>query len=140
MKVVDSPPGTTSPSSPSNSSGFRTSTASAPSRRSIAACSRKFPCTARTPTRIVFQSRFGPWPRRHGRSRVVLVRRILVLAVASLALATGVASAAGPTFSGERLVGTLSDDFWEPTTAVDLHSGWVYQAVTGIGAHECANH
>jgi len=68
------------------------------------------------------------------------VRRILVLAVASLALATGIASAAGPTFSGERLVGTLSDDFWEPTTAVDLRSGWVYQAVTGIGAHECANH
>src|SRR3954463_3479276 len=49
MKVVDSPPGTTRPSSPSSCSGFRTSTASAPRRRSIAACSRKFPCTARTP-------------------------------------------------------------------------------------------
>src|SRR5207248_2216916 len=41
----------TSPSIPSSSSGFRTSTTSAPSRRSIAACSRKLPCTARTPIR-----------------------------------------------------------------------------------------
>ncbi len=47
--VVDSPPGMISPSSPSSCSGSRTSTASAPSRRSTAACSRKFPCTARTP-------------------------------------------------------------------------------------------
>src|SRR5262245_1737104 len=49
MNVVDSPPGTTSPSSPLSCSGLRTSTGSAPSRRSIAACSRKFPCRARTP-------------------------------------------------------------------------------------------
>ena len=49
MNVVDSPPGITSPSSPSSCSGLRTSTGSAPRRRSIAACSRKFPCTARTP-------------------------------------------------------------------------------------------
>src|SRR5262245_175931 len=49
MNVVDSPPGTTSPSSPSSCSGFRTSRGSAPSCRSIAACSRKFPCRARTP-------------------------------------------------------------------------------------------
>src|SRR6188508_54275 len=49
MNVVDSPPGITSPSRPASSSGFRTSTGSAPRRRSIAACSRKFPCTARTP-------------------------------------------------------------------------------------------
>src|ERR671939_2213481 len=49
MNVVDSPPGMTSPSSPCSSSGFRTSTTSAPRRRSIAACSRKFPWTASTP-------------------------------------------------------------------------------------------
>ena len=51
MNAVDSPPGMTSPSSPSSCSGLRTSTTSAPRRRSIAACSRKFPCTARTPIR-----------------------------------------------------------------------------------------
>src|SRR3954453_11774363 len=49
MNVVDSPPGTTRPSSASSCSGLRTSTTSAPRRRSIAACSRKFPWTARTP-------------------------------------------------------------------------------------------
>src|ERR671934_441743 len=49
MNVVDSPPGTTSPSSPSSCSGLRTSTTSAPRRRSMAACSRTFPWTARTP-------------------------------------------------------------------------------------------
>src|SRR5215212_9161163 len=49
MNVVDSPPGTISPSSPSSSSGLRISTASTPSRRSICTCSRKFPCTAKTP-------------------------------------------------------------------------------------------
>src|SRR5512133_563404 len=37
------------PSRSSSCSGLRTSTTSAPSRRSIEACSRKFPCTARTP-------------------------------------------------------------------------------------------
>src|SRR6186997_3317719 len=47
--ALDSPPGMIRPSSPSSCSGLRTSTGSAPSRRSIAACSRKFPCTARTP-------------------------------------------------------------------------------------------
>src|SRR3954447_25501674 len=52
MKVVDSPPGTTSPSSASSCPGFRTSTTSTPRRRSMAACSRKFPCTASTPTLI----------------------------------------------------------------------------------------
>src|SRR5918992_148539 len=58
MIAVDSPPGMTRPSSPSSSSGLRTSTASAPSRRSIAACSRKLPCTARTPivTREILRS------------------------------------------------------------------------------------
>ena len=49
--AVDSPPGMTSPSSSASCSGFRTSTTCAPSRRSIAACSRKFPWTARTPIR-----------------------------------------------------------------------------------------
>ena len=68
------------------------------------------------------------------------MRRILSLVVVSLALTAGTATAAGPTFSAEQSVGTLSDDFWEPTTAVDPRAGWVYQAVTGIGAHECANH
>src|SRR2546427_12551000 len=48
--AVDSPPGMTSPSSPSSCSGLRPSTPSAPSRRSVAACSRKLPWTARTPT------------------------------------------------------------------------------------------
>src|SRR4029079_2148928 len=59
MKVVDSPPGTTSPSSPSSCSALRTSTGFAPSLRSIAACSRKFPWRARTPTIIGTDSRFG---------------------------------------------------------------------------------
>ena len=58
MKVVDSPPGTTRPARPASCSGFRTSTGSAPRRVSIAACSRKFPCTARTP---IF-GRFGTSP------------------------------------------------------------------------------
>src|SRR2546423_14029222 len=49
MNVVDSPPGMTRPSSPSSCSGLRTSTGSAPRRRSMAACSRKFPWRARTP-------------------------------------------------------------------------------------------
>src|SRR4051794_35564521 len=49
MKVVDSPPGMTSPSSPTRCSGLRTSTVRAPRRCSIRACSRKFPCTASTP-------------------------------------------------------------------------------------------
>src|SRR6266516_3758708 len=57
MNVVDSPPGTTSPSNPSSCSGLRTSTTLAPSRRSIAACSRKFPWTAKTPT---FMTRILP--------------------------------------------------------------------------------
>src|SRR5215218_9119473 len=49
MIAVDSPPGITRPSRSSSCSGLRTSTGSAPSRRSIAACSRKSPCTARIP-------------------------------------------------------------------------------------------
>src|SRR5688572_1968052 len=59
MNVVDSPPGTTSPSSPSSSAGLRTSTTSAPRRPNIAACSRKSPCTARTPTLTLGNSRDG---------------------------------------------------------------------------------
>src|SRR5918995_1645528 len=50
MIAVDSPPGITSPSRPASCAGRRTSTTSAPKPRSIAACSRKLPCTAKTPT------------------------------------------------------------------------------------------
>src|SRR5918996_493153 len=58
VNVVDSPPGMTRPSRPSSCSGLRTSTTSAPRRRSIAACSRKLPWTARTPivTREILRS------------------------------------------------------------------------------------
>src|SRR5215217_7334716 len=52
--VVDSPPGTMIPESPSRSSTARTSTGSTPRPRRIAACSLKSPCSASTPTR------FGP--------------------------------------------------------------------------------
>src|ERR1051326_6352393 len=54
-RVVDSPPGITSPSRPSSSSGFRTSTTSTagpPSsvqRWSALTCRAKSPCSARTP-------------------------------------------------------------------------------------------
>jgi hypothetical protein len=69
------------------------------------------------------------------------VRRPLLLALASLLLAAAPAAAAPqPSFTSQQLVGTLSDDFWEPTTAADPHLGFVYQAVTAIGSHECANH
>src|SRR6185312_6701101 len=47
--VVDSPPGMTSPSTPSRSAGTRTSTASRPTSRSARQCSRNAPCRARTP-------------------------------------------------------------------------------------------
>src|SRR5215203_784167 len=52
--VVDSPPGTMIPASPSRSSTARTSTGSTPSPRRISACSLKSPCKASTP---IF---FGP--------------------------------------------------------------------------------
>src|SRR5579862_6025167 len=61
MNVVDSPPGMTRPSSPASSSALRTSTTSTPSPRSICACSRKLPCTARTPIRTGCME---PWYRR----------------------------------------------------------------------------
>src|SRR6476469_8280243 len=48
--VDDSPPGMTRPSSPARSRGSRTSTASTPTSRSAAMCSRNAPCRARTPT------------------------------------------------------------------------------------------
>src|SRR5690349_22052184 len=48
--VEDSPPGMTRPSSPSRSRGSRTSTASTPTSRSAATCSRNAPWRARTPT------------------------------------------------------------------------------------------
>src|SRR5215210_289291 len=47
--VVDSPPGTMIPASPSRSSTARTSTGSTPSPRRISACSLKSPCSASTP-------------------------------------------------------------------------------------------
>src|SRR5688500_13630946 len=50
--AVDSPPGMLNPSRSSSCSAVHTSTASAPSRRSTATCSRKFPWTARTPIRM----------------------------------------------------------------------------------------
>jgi len=68
------------------------------------------------------------------------VRRGLVLLILTVACAAGPASAAAPSFADEQLAGTLADDYWEPTTAADPHSGYVYQAVTGIGSHECAQH
>jgi hypothetical protein len=69
------------------------------------------------------------------------VRRTLLLVLAGLAFAAGAGAAAPqPSFTSEQLVGTLSDDFWEPTTAADPNSGYVYQAVTAIGSHECTKH
>src|SRR5215212_3889311 len=52
--VVDSPPGTMIPATPSRSSTALTSTGSTPRPRRISACSLKSPCSARTPIR------FGP--------------------------------------------------------------------------------
>jgi hypothetical protein len=69
------------------------------------------------------------------------VRRTLFVVAVGVALFAGPASAAPqPSFTSEQLVGTVSDDFWEPTTAADPHSSYVYQAVTAIGSHECTNH
>lgn len=68
------------------------------------------------------------------------MRRGLVLLILTVVCAAGPASAAAPSFADEQLAGTLADDYWEPTTAADPHSGYVYQAVTGIGSHECAQH
>src|SRR5260221_6339466 len=47
--VVDSPPGITSPSTPSSSPGLRTGTGRAPAARSAARCSATSPCSASTP-------------------------------------------------------------------------------------------
>src|SRR5215212_3841843 len=55
--VVDSPPGTMIPASPSRSSTARTSTGSTPSPRRISACSLKSPCKASTP---IFFGPFSP--------------------------------------------------------------------------------
>jgi hypothetical protein len=69
------------------------------------------------------------------------VRRTLFAVFVGVALLAGPASAAPqPSFTSEQLVGTPSDDFWEPTTAAAQHSSYVYQAVTAIGSHECTNH
>src|SRR5829696_246933 len=60
--VVDSPPGTMIPASPSRSSTARTSTGSAPSLRRISVCSLKSPCSARTPILFgPFSSRVTPF-------------------------------------------------------------------------------
>jgi hypothetical protein len=72
------------------------------------------------------------------------MRRTLLLVATFTALAAlgavGAPAASAPVFASEQLAGTLADDYWEPTTAADPGSGYVYQAVTGIGAHECARH
>src|SRR5258708_11169495 len=47
--VVDSPPGITSPSTPSSSPGLRTGTGREPAARSAARCSATSPCSASTP-------------------------------------------------------------------------------------------
>jgi hypothetical protein len=72
------------------------------------------------------------------------MRRALLVLLASGAFGVGSAvaapSASAPSFTSEQLAGTLADDYWEPTTATDPRSSYVYQAVTGIGSHECAHH
>ena len=72
-----------------------------------------------------------------------MVRRLLVLGAIGLLAAAPPAAGARrppPSFASEQLAGTLADDNWEPTVAADPSSSYVYQAVTGIGAHECAEH
>jgi hypothetical protein len=72
-----------------------------------------------------------------------MVRRLLVLGAIGLLAAAPPAAGARtppPSFASEQLAGTLADDNWEPTVAADPSSSYVYQAVTGIGAHECAQH
>ncbi len=48
-------------------------------------------------------------------------------------------AASAPSFASEQLVGSLADDNWEPTVAVDPHAPWVYQAFTAIN-DQCASH
>ena len=70
-------------------------------------------------------------------------RTLLVITTIAAVAALGAVdapAASAPAFASEQLAGTLADDNWEPTTAADPGSGYVYQAVTGIGAHECAEH
>src|SRR5437870_1523621 len=72
-------------------------------------------------------------------SRVGRMRRAFALAASAAAAAAigavGAPAASAPSFASEQLVGTLADDNWEPTTAADPTSSYVYQAVTAIGAH-----
>src|SRR5215217_110939 len=79
--VVDSPPGITSPSSPSRSAGTRTSRTSAPRPRSISACASKSPWSASTPTstRIRFPMRVLA-----ARSPAAVGEELLVLELARL--------------------------------------------------------
>src|SRR5438128_5107972 len=71
------------------------------------------------------------------------MRRTLLVFVSVIALAAiGVVAApaaSAPSFASEQLVGSLTDDNWEPTVAADPHAPWVYQAVTAIN-DQCASH
>src|SRR5712692_10292336 len=58
--VVLSPPGSTSASNPSRSTGLRTKRGSVPSRASIWACASQSPCTARTPIFMAPASLLAP--------------------------------------------------------------------------------
>ena len=57
-----------------------------------------------------------------------------LLAAGTVAFGGAVAApaASAPSFASEQLVGSLTDDNWEPTVAADPHAPWVYQAVTAI--------
>src|SRR5258708_13353467 len=67
--------------------------------------------------------------------------RFVLLAAGTVAVGSAVAApaASAPSFASEQLVGSLADDNWEPTVAVDPHAPWVYQAVTAIN-DQCASH
>ena len=58
--VVDSPPGTTSASSPARCAGRETRTGVTPSAASAAPCRAKSPCTLSTPTRGGIRSAHQP--------------------------------------------------------------------------------
>ena len=66
---------------------------------------------------------------------------LALLAAGTVAVGSAVAApaASAPSFAAEQLVGSLADDNWEPTVAVDPRAPWVYQAVTAIN-DQCASH